>query len=94
MPPVAYLVTIWQATATVEDSKVVTGESDHSEYDEIITTKDTETIDALFEELDMSGLESWPPKLAASAQSLLAEYHNVFSLEPSKIGCTHSSKCD
>ena len=46
----------------------------------------------LFEELDLSGLELWPPKLVASALSLLAEYHDVFSLEPSKLGCTHSTK--
>ena len=46
----------------------------------------------LFEELDLSGLESWPPELVASTQFLLAEYHNVFSLEPSKLGCTHSTK--
>ena len=43
----------------------------------------------LFEELELSGLESWPPKLADSAQSLLAEYHDVFSLEPSELGYTH-----
>ena len=36
----------------------------------------------LFEKLDLSGLGSWPPELADSAQSLLAEYHNIFSLEP------------
>ena len=46
----------------------------------------------LFEELDLSGLESWPPELADSTQSLLTEYHNVFSLEPSKLGCTHSTE--
>ena len=46
----------------------------------------------LFEELDLSGLESWPPELAVSAQSLLAEYHDIFSLEPSELGCTHSTK--
>ena len=46
----------------------------------------------LFEELDLSGLESWSPELADSAQSLLAEYHDVFSLEPSKLGCTHSTE--
>ena len=46
----------------------------------------------LFEELDLSGLESWPPELEASARSLLAEYHDVFSLEPSELGCTHSIK--
>ena len=38
----------------------------------------------LFEELDLSGLESWPPELADSAQSLLAKYHDVFLLEPSE----------
>ena len=44
----------------------------------------------LFEKLDLSGLESWPPKLASSTQSLLAEYQTFFSLEPSELGCTHS----
>ena len=44
----------------------------------------------LFEELDLSRLESWPPELVASVWSLLAEYHNVFSLEPIKLGCTQS----
>ena len=44
----------------------------------------------LFEELDLSGLESRPPELVASTQSLLAEYNDIFSLEPSKLGCTHS----
>ena len=150
---VAYLLAVWWATATVEDNKVTTGELDPAEYDEIVTTKDTKTIDTfpshiihvrmgtaytgvglnvmtqalcaedgslpqgmtiqngytemcdgsknaaivvrnsmaypqtltmkqrqekLFEELDLSGLESWPPKLVDSSQSLLAEYHNVF----------------
>ena len=42
---VAYLLTVQWATATIEDGKIVAGESDPSEYDEIITTKDTETID-------------------------------------------------
>ena len=46
----------------------------------------------LFEELDLSGLESWPPELVDSAQWLLAEYHNVFSLEPTELGCTHSAE--
>ena len=30
----------------MENDKVATGESDSSEYDEVVTTKDTETIDA------------------------------------------------
>ena len=46
----------------------------------------------LFEELDLSRLKSWPQELAASIWSLLAKYYNVFSLEPSELGCTHSKK--
>ena len=43
---VAYPLTVWWATATVENDKVATWESDPSKYDEVVTTKDTETIDA------------------------------------------------
>ena len=39
----------------------------------------------LFEKLNLSGLESWPPKLVDSAQSLLAEYHDIFSLESCEL---------
>ena len=46
----------------------------------------------LFEKLDLNGLGSWPPKLADSAWSLLVEYQNIFSLEPSELGCTHSTE--
>ena len=46
----------------------------------------------LFEKLDMSGLESWPPELSNSTQSLLAQYHDIFSLELSELGCNHSTK--
>ena len=46
----------------------------------------------LFNELDLSGLDSWPPELADAAHLLLAEYHNVFSLDPAELGCTHSTE--
>ena len=46
----------------------------------------------LFEELDLSVLKSWPPELAEAACWLLAEYHNVFALEPAELGCTYSTK--
>ena len=39
----------------------------------------------LFEKLDLSGLESWDAKAAKQARSLLAEYHNLFSLEKNEI---------
>ena len=46
----------------------------------------------LFNELDLSGLDSWAPELAEKACQLLAEYHDVFSLNPAELGCTHSTE--
>ena len=44
----------------------------------------------LFDELDLSGLNSWAPKLADAAHQLFAEYHDVFSLDLAELDCTHS----
>ena len=46
----------------------------------------------LFNELDLSGLDSWTPELADMSCWLLAEYHDVFSLDPAELGCTHSTE--
>ena len=46
----------------------------------------------LFDKLDLSGLDSWIPELAEAAHWLLAKYHDVFSLDPAELGCTHSTK--
>ena len=46
----------------------------------------------LFDELDLSGLDSWAPELADEACWLLAEYHDVFLLDPAELGCTHSTE--
>ena len=46
----------------------------------------------LFDELDLSGLNSWAPELADAAHWLLAKYHDVFSLDPVELGCTHSTE--
>ena len=40
----------------------------------------------LCEKLDLSNLGSWLPELADSAYSLLAEYHDILSLEFCKLG--------
>ena len=45
--------------------------------------------DKLFNELDLSGLDSWAPWLADAACWLLAKYHDVFSLDPVELDCTH-----
>ena len=44
----------------------------------------------LFDEMDLSGLDFSPPELADPACRLLAEYHDVFSLDPMELGCIHS----
>ena len=46
----------------------------------------------LFNELDLSGLDSWTLELADAACQLLAKYHNIFSLDPAELGCTHSTE--
>ena len=46
----------------------------------------------LFKKLDLNGLGSWPPELADSTQLLLPEYYDIFSLEPCRLGCTHSTR--
>ena len=46
----------------------------------------------MFDELDLSGLDSWAPELADAACWLLAEYHNIFSLDLAELGCTHSTE--
>ena len=46
----------------------------------------------LFDELDLSGLDSCAPELMDTACQLLTNYHNVFSLDPVELGCTHSTE--
>ena len=48
--------------------------------------------EALFQQLDLYGLEAWSPKNQAATHTLLAEYHNIFSLEPGKLGCTDAGE--
>ena len=47
-----------------------------------------ERHEELFKKLDLSGLEKWDKDLAEKARSLLAEYHDLFSLEKHEIGHT------
>ena len=42
---VAYLFVVWWTTATIEDNKATTKVLDPTEYDEVITTKESEMID-------------------------------------------------
>ena len=47
-----------------------------------------ERHEELFQKLDLSGLKNWDNNLAEKAHSLLAEYHDLFSLEKHEIGHT------
>ena len=46
----------------------------------------------LFDELNLSGLDSWTPELVDAAHQLLTKYHDVFLLDPAELGCTHSTE--
>ena len=46
----------------------------------------------LFDELDLSGLDSWLLELVDTAHHLLTEYHNMFSLDSAESGCAHSTE--
>ena len=46
----------------------------------------------LFDELDFNSLDSWTLELADAACWLLAKYHDIFSLDPAELGCTHSTE--
>ena len=48
--------------------------------------------EALFQQLHLLGLEGWSAKNQAVAHTLLAEYHDIFSLEPGELGCTDLAK--
>ena len=88
--PVARAVVVtWIPELPMQISLMEVLEEDHGHQVPKLTMKQWQ--EKLFEELDLSSLESWPAELAAAAQSLLAEYHNVFSLEPSELVCTHST---
>ena len=91
--PVARAVMVTQIPELpVQISLMEVSKEDHGCQMPKLTVKQRQ--EKLFEELDLSRLESWPPELVAAAQSLLAECHNIFSLEQSELGCTHSTKCD
>ena len=56
------------------------------------TLTEAERQDLLLEKLDLSGLEVWPEEQAGKAQSLLKEYHDIFSLEKCDMGHTNATK--
>ena len=48
--------------------------------------------EVLFQQLDLSGLEGWSEGNQVATHTLLAEYHDIFSLEPGELGCNNLAK--
>ena len=46
----------------------------------------------LLQQLDLFGLDGWSEANQAAAHTLLADYHDSFSLEPGELCCTDLSK--
>ena len=48
--------------------------------------------EVLLQQLDLSGLEGWSEANQATTHTLLAEYHDIFSLKPRELSCTNLAK--
>ena len=48
--------------------------------------------EVLLQQLDLSGLDWWTEAKQAATHALLANYHDVFLLEPGEKGCTNLAK--
>ena len=46
----------------------------------------------LLEKLELSGLDSWTEENKEKALNLLAEYHDIFTLEDREMGCTEAAE--
>ena len=88
--PVAWAVAPSALSETLATPQLLEGEEPHTLQSPTLNVRQRQG--RLLEELDLSGLASWPPELADSAQLLLVEYHGVFLLELGKLGCTHSTE--
>ena len=88
--PVARAVVANPVLGPLMESQFQEGNEPQNPYTPKLTVR--QRHGKLFDELDLSGLDSWPPELADATCHLLTEYHNVFSLDPMELGCTHSTE--
>ena len=87
--PVARVVAALPVPKPPEEEQLLEGaDESHKPHTPRVTIR--QRHGKLFDELDLSGQVSWVPELANAAHQLLAEYHDVFSLDPAELGCTHS----
>ena len=48
--------------------------------------------EVLLQQLDLSCLDGWSEANQVAAHAFLADYHDIFSLEPRELGCTNLAK--
>ena len=46
----------------------------------------------MFKKLELTGLESWTEENKEKSLELLAEYHDIFTLEDGEMGCTEATE--
>ena len=56
------------------------------------TKMSVERREVVLQQLDLSGLEGWSKANQAVAHTLVAEYHDIFSLQAGELGCTDLAK--
>ena len=99
----AYLQTLWKKTPVAravatspvpeppegEELEEKAGKS-HNSHTPVLTVR--QRHGKLFDELDLSSLDSWTLELADTGHQLLAKSHDIFSLDPAELGCTQSTE--
>ena len=88
--PVARAVTALPVPKPPEEVQLLKG-ADEPQNSHTPQTAVRQRHGKLFNELDLSGLDSWAPELADAAHWFLVKYHNVFTLDQVELGCTHST---
>ena len=87
--PVARVVAALPVPEPPEEEQLLEGaDESHDPHTPRLTIR--QRYGKLFDELDLSGLDSWAPKLADTAFWLLAKYLDMLSLDPTELACTHS----
>ena len=89
--PVARAVAVLPVPTPPEEEQLLEGaDESHKPHTPRLTIR--QRHGKLFDELDLSGLDSLTPKLADAACWLLTKYHDMFSLDQVELGCTHSTE--
>ena len=87
--PVARAVAVLPVPKPSEEEQLLKGaDESHDPHTPRLTVR--QRHGKLFDELGLSGLDSWAPELVDAAYWLLAKYHDAFSLDPVELDCTHS----